>query len=149
MPKTSSKKKLQENSIEPKEILDMRTVHGRNEYLVQWKGFKKSDSTWEQNFKNKELIKKFLQSRNKKNNESDEKSKTKAPTPVKITDSYIIINGKSHKIYYKVLFSNDTFKTYESNKVYQEIPELGVQYLIKSQMPPGKTYYCDKAIRDV
>ncbi|CAH1645183.1 unnamed protein product [Spodoptera littoralis] len=60
-------------------VLDKRTVKGKIQYLLKWKGYKEDESTWEpvENLDCEELIKTFEE--NRKEKEKEKESKTKKP----------------------------------------------------------------------
>ncbi|OHT11454.1 chromatin organization modifier domain-containing protein [Tritrichomonas foetus] len=148
----------------PEKVIGFRTEKGIKEYLIKWKGYPKSDATWEKesDLSCASLIKEYkLREKKKLNQKKSEKTSKKkeekaesqklssshGSEPVSIVDSFMKLHKGNYKIYYKVLMKNRAEKIYTSSKVYKEIPQLGIEYLIQTRLPPGETYYNSKIIR--
>ncbi|CAF3808923.1 unnamed protein product [Adineta steineri] len=78
---------LWEEMYTVEEILDRRTKNGHTEYLLKWKGYDKSQSTWEQknNLNCPDLLERFetsfKQKKRKKSIELNDNDSTSTPTP--------------------------------------------------------------------
>lgn len=146
----------EEAVYEPERIIGSRKEKGVIQYLVKWKGFQKSDATWENSsgISRPELIEEYVQrkldkknksssqtekkeSKSKKSSKSSKSSKSEKKAddaqevqPKSIIDSFIK-KGKSGKmkIYYIVLMEDETEVQYSSKKVRSNIPELGITFL--------------------
>lgn len=133
-----------ESSDEPvyeaDKIIKSRNRKGIVEYLVKWKGFNKSDSTWEK--EDNPLIKpgliddyieRLAKKQNKSQTEKSDSKKSKDDVvliqPKAIIDSFMKFENEKAKVFYIVLMSDNTKIQYPSKRVKKEIPVLGINFL--------------------
>lgn len=131
---------------EAEKIIGSRKERGYVEYLVKWKGFQKSDATWEKDGIPQNLIDDYIErlaskKKKSKSKNSDSKSKSKsksksrdddtsnAARPKSIIDSFMKLEDEKFKVFYLVLMSDNTTVQYPSKQVKKEIPKLGIQFL--------------------
>src|SRR4051812_20862459 len=72
---------------EVEKIIDIRRRHGRNQYLIKWKGYSEYESTWEdeEDCQNaRKLIEKFLQNRNRQSTDPKHSGKTRQVFSIKV-----------------------------------------------------------------
>ncbi|XP_011496142.1 PREDICTED: uncharacterized protein LOC105360841 [Ceratosolen solmsi marchali] len=118
---------------EVEKIVDQRTIKGRRQFLVRWKGYTVESDTWEQEkeLNCDRLIEEFL-TEQEENTEYFEKDIKQIKKKIKKQDKKIKILGKNNKI------KNDTSKIH-TNEDIEDSKEYEVEKIIEVHFKKNKT----------
>lgn len=119
---------------EMESIIDEKIIQNKKMFRVRWHNFSQEDDTWEyeENIKNKEILQKYLKKREAMNEKSKKAkdvspvTKLKQKNPIQV----VSIMKFKDKIYYRVLFGDQTFDSVPSDLLKKVSPDIISKFLI-------------------
>lgn len=115
-------------------IIDEKNVSNTTLFRVRWHGFSPEDDTWEneENIKDKKLLKEYREIKKakaekaKKNQNVSPLTKLRQKRPTQV----VSIMNFNNKIYYRVLFEDQTFDSVSSDLLKKAAPEIIAKFLV-------------------
>ena len=121
-------------TLEIESIIDSKTEKNKKMFRVRWRGFSPENDTWEyeENIKDKNIIKKYIENKEvldekaKKNQNISPLSKLRQKKPIQV----VSVMKFDDKIYYRVLFEDQTFDSVSSELLKKVAPEIIAKFLV-------------------